>query len=143
MPSRPLASEKALSMMRRTRGRTAQRPRQGIMFVAVSSVQVGPPATVTPGRLLASPVSPLKGQTDWVLSPSTTTRWPASGGVLLLWLWLWFVGCGCGLLVVVVVVVVVEWLYYSKRIIIVRWADLSDFFRSFSSEKCVFLFHVQ
>ena len=26
------------------------------------------------------------------------------------------------------VVVVVEWLYYSKRIIIVRWADLSDFF---------------
>ena len=24
-------------------------------------------------------------------------------------------------------VVVVEWLYYSKRIIIVRWADLSDF----------------
>ena len=23
--------------------------------------------------------------------------------------------------------VVVEWLYYSKRIIIVRWADLSDF----------------
>ena len=41
------------------------------------------------------------------------------------------------------VVVVVEWLYYSKRIIIVRWADLSDFFRSFSSVKCVFLFHVQ
>ena len=36
-------------------------------------------------------------------------------------------------------VVVVEWLYYSKRIIIVRWADLSDFFfRSFSSVKCVF-----
>ena len=34
--------------------------------------------------------------------------------------------------VVVVVVVVVEWLYYSNRIIIVRWADLSDFFRSFS-----------
>ena len=29
--------------------------------------------------------------------------------------------------VVVVVVVVVEWSYYSKRIIIVRWADLSDF----------------
>ena len=25
------------------------------------------------------------------------------------------------------VVVVVEWLYYSKRIFIVRWADLSDF----------------
>ena len=40
--------------------------------------------------------------------------------------------------------VVVEWLYYSKRIIVVRWADLSEFFfRSFSSEKCVFLFHVQ
>ena len=34
--------------------------------------------------------------------------------------------------------VVVEWLYYSKRIIIVRWADLSDFFRSFSLVKCVF-----
>ena len=45
--------------------------------------------------------------------------------------------------VVVVVLVVVEWLYYCKRIIIVRWADLSDFFRRFSSEKCVFLFHVQ
>ena len=28
---------------------------------------------------------------------------------------------------VVVVAVVVEWLYYSKRIIIVRSADLSDF----------------
>ena len=26
-------------------------------------------------------------------------------------------------------VFVVEWLYYFKRIIIVRWADLSDFFR--------------
>ena len=25
------------------------------------------------------------------------------------------------------------------RIIIVRWADLSDFFRRFSSEKCVFV----
>ena len=35
------------------------------------------------------------------------------------------------LVVVVVVVVVVEWLYYSKRIIIVRWADLSDFFVDF------------
>ena len=42
-----------------------------------------------------------------------------------------------------IIVVVVEWLYYSKRIIMVRWADLSDFFRSFSSVKCVFLFHVQ
>ena len=30
--------------------------------------------------------------------------------------------------VVVIVVVVVEWLYYSERIIIVRWADLSDLF---------------
>ena len=37
----------------------------------------------------------------------------------------------------------VEWLYYSQRIIIVRWADLSDFFRPFSFEKRVFLFHVQ
>ena len=34
-------------------------------------------------------------------------------------------------LVLVLVVVVVEWLYYSKRIIIVRWADLSDFFVDF------------
>ena len=42
--------------------------------------------------------------------------------------------------VVVVVIVVVEWLYYCKRVIIVRWADLSDFFRSFSSVKCVFCF---
>ena len=39
-------------------------------------------------------------------------------------------------------VVVVEWLYYSKRIIIVRWADLSDFCR-FSAENVYFLFHVQ
>ena len=39
--------------------------------------------------------------------------------------------------------IVVEWLYYSKRIIIDKRADLSDFFRRFSSEKCVFLFHVQ
>ena len=45
--------------------------------------------------------------------------------------------------VVVVVVVAVVMVFYSKRIIIVRWADLSDFFRSFSSENCVFLFHVQ
>ena len=45
---------------------------------------------------------------------------------------------------VVGVVVDDEWSYYSKRIIMVRWADLSDFFfRSFASEKCVFLFHVQ
>ena len=35
-------------------------------------------------------------------------------------------------------------MYFCKRIIIVRWDDLSDlFFRSFSSVKCVFLFHVQ
>ena len=26
------------------------------------------------------------------------------------------------------IVVVVVWLYYSTRIIVVRWADLSDFF---------------
>ena len=50
---------------------------------------LGPPATVTPGRLLASPISPLKGQTDWVLSPSATTRRPAPGGVWWLW-WLWW-----------------------------------------------------
>ena len=43
----------------------------------------------------------------------------------------------------VVALLRVDWLYYSKRIIIVRWADLSDFFRWFSSVKCVFLFHVQ
>ena len=30
--------------------------------------------------------------------------------------------------VVAVAVAVVEWLCYSKRIIIVRWADLSEFF---------------
>ena len=35
---------------------------------------------------------------------------------------------GCVLLLLLCVVVVVEWLNYSKRIIIVRWADLSDFF---------------
>ena len=38
--------------------------------------------------------------------------------------------CGC----------VVEWLYYSKRIIIVRWADLSDFFSLiFVGKMCVFV----
>ena len=42
--------------------------------------------------------------------------------------------------VVVVVVVVVEWVYYSNRIIVVSWADLSDLFRRFSSGKrCVFV----
>ena len=60
---------------------------------------LGPPATVTPGRLLASPVSPLKGQTDWVLSPSTTTRWPAPGGGW--WWWWWCVAVCCGVVVVV------------------------------------------
>ena len=41
---------------------------------------------------------------------------------------------------VVVVAVVVEWLYYSKRIIIVRWADLSDFFPFiFVGKMCVFV----
>ena len=38
------------------------------------------------------------------------------------------------------VVVVVEWLYYSKRIIFVRWADLSDFFSFiFVGKMCVFV----
>ena len=40
--------------------------------------------------------------------------------------------CCCGVVVVLLCcccgVVVVEWLYYSKRIVIVRWADLSEFF---------------
>ena len=36
-------------------------------------------------------------------------------------------------------VVVVEW-FYSKRMIIDKKADLSDFFRRFSSVKCVFCF---
>ena len=41
---------------------------------------------------------------------------------------------------IIVVVVVVEWLYYSKRIIIVRWADLSDFFSFiFVGKMCVFV----
>ena len=34
--------------------------------------------------------------------------------------------CVAAVVGVVVVVVVVEWLHYSKRIIIVRWADLSE-----------------
>ena len=41
--------------------------------------------------------------------------------VVVVGCWLLVVGCW-------LVVVVVEWLYCSKRIIIVRWADLSDFF---------------
>ena len=40
---------------------------------------------------------------------------------------------------VVVVAVVVEWLYYSKRIIIVRWADLSDCFVDFRRKMCIFV----
>ena len=35
---------------------------------------------------------------------------------------------------------VVEWLYYSKRIIIVRWADLSDFFVDFRRKNEYFCF---
>ena len=50
---------------------------------------LGPPATVTPGRLLVSPVSPQKGRTNWLLSPSATTRRPAPGGRWWLW-WLWY-----------------------------------------------------
>ena len=38
------------------------------------------------------------------------------------------------------VVVVVEWLYYSKRRIIVRWADLSDFFVDFRRKNVYFCF---
>ena len=45
----------------------------------------------------------------------------------------------CGLLWFVVV----EWFFYCKRIIIVRWADLSDFFSLIFVGKCVFLFHVR
>ena len=37
------------------------------------------------------------------------------------------------------VVVVVEWLYYSKRIIIVRWADLSIFSSIFVEKMCIFV----
>ena len=48
---------------------------------------LGPPATVTPGRFLVSPVSPQKGRTDWLLSPSATTRRPAPGGR---WWWWWW-----------------------------------------------------
>ena len=40
----------------------------------------GPPATVTPGRLLVSPVSPHKGRTNWLLSPFATTLRLAAGG---------------------------------------------------------------
>ena len=64
--------------------------------------------------------------------------------VVLLVVGCWLLVVGCWLLVVgcwLLVVVVVEWLYYSKRIIIVRGADLSDFFRWFLLVKCVLLFH--
>ena len=37
-------------------------------------------------------------------------------------------------------IVVVEWLYYSKRIILLDGLTLAIFFRSFSSVKCVFCF---
>ena len=42
--------------------------------------------------------------------------------------------------IVDVVVVVVEWLYYSERTIIVRWADLSDFFVDFRKKNVYFCF---
>ena len=60
--------------------------------------------------------------------------------VLFLFLWLLWLFCCC-CFCFVVVVVVVEWLYYSKRIIIVRWADLSDFVYSsiFVGKMCVFV----
>ena len=38
-----------------------------------------------------------------------------------------------------VVVLLVEWFYYSKRIIIVRWADLTDFSSIFVGKMCVFV----
>ena len=37
------------------------------------------------------------------------------------------------------IIVVVEWFYYSKRIIIVRWADFSDFFVDFRWKMCTFV----
>ena len=70
--------------------------------------------------------------------------------LLVVGCWLLVVGCwllvvGCWLLVVgcwLLVVVVVEWLHYSKRIIIDKRLTLA-IFRRFSYVKCVFLFHVQ
>ena len=71
---------------------------------------------------------------------------------------MWYVYVVCGMWYVVLccvfvcvdmvvrmcVLCVVEWLYYSKWIIIIRWAlTLANFFRRFSVGKCVFLFHVQ
>ena len=83
---------------------------------------------------------------------------PPRGVVVVVGCWLLVVGCwllvvgcwllvgwlvGCWLLVdwlLVVGVVVVVWLHYSKRIIIVRWADLSDFFSFiFVGKMCVFV----
>ena len=43
-------------------------------------------------------------------------------------LWWWRSGVVVVVVVVAAAAAVVEWLYYSKRIIIVRWADLSEFF---------------
>ena len=73
---------------------------------------------------------------DWVGPPAweracfNSPEW--GGGVL---------ACQNGASPVCIVVVVVEWLKSSKRIIIVRWADLSDFF--FSSivvgKMCIFV----
>ena len=61
---------------------------------------------------------------------------------------LFVVVCCCLLLVVCCVLLcvvccvlcVVEWSYYSERIIIVRWADLSDLFSFiFVGKMCVFV----
>ena len=43
----------------------------------------------------------------------------------------WVLGSVFCVLCSVECVVVVEWFYYSETIIIVRWADLSDFFVHF------------
>ena len=51
------------------------------------------------------------------------------GGLLVVGCWLLVVGC-C----------VVEWLYHSKRIIVVRLADLCDFFRDFRRKNVYFCF---
>ena len=77
----------------------------------------------------------------WLVVVGCGWLWLVVVGCGWLWLvvvgcgWLWLVVVGCGWLwlvvVVVVVLVVVECLYSSERIIIVRWADLSDFFVDF------------
>ena len=42
--------------------------------------------------------------------------------------------------IVLLLLLCVEWLYYSRKIIIVRWADLSDFFSLiFVGKMCVFV----